>query len=300
MRVLAPAEWSRTSSQAACICATYSVIARPPERLGQRSVARAFSPRARPGCTNTSASSGPHALEQERLDLGQRVRVRPGRRRGSRSRRSRVPAARSTSSGSGRSSATGPQAANASPSSRTPVRWASISSWRLRAGERLESRSGWTGRSGHGRGHRCGAGLPAVPALSASISMAHGLLAGAVQDRDPVAAADERQAFAAQPARRAAVASRCVGGHRREPARAEYSTKSIDLLIEVEWGPVRGQRCMLLGMRRGSTNGSSSAGWPPSITRARSSSALNSAPSRIATFESHSQTRKMITPARVP
>ena len=33
--------------------------------------------------------------------------------------------------------------------------------------------------------------------------------------------------------------------------------------------------CLLLGMRRGSTNGSSSAGWPPSITRARSSSALD-------------------------
>jgi len=35
------------------------------------------------------------------------------------------------------------------------------------------------------------------------------------------------------------------------------------------------------------------AGWPPATARPRSSSALNSAPSRIATFEIHIQIRKM-------
>ena len=51
---------------------------------------------------------------------------------------------------------------------------------------------------------------------------------------------------------------------------------------------------------RGSTKGSSSAGWPPSMARPRSSSAFHSAPSSTARFEIHSQTRKTMTPASAP
>jgi hypothetical protein len=57
--------------------------------------------------------------------------------------------------------------------------------------------------------------------------------------------------------------------------------------------PYGGSRC--------STYGSLSAGrMPDSIARRRSSSALNSAPSRSMMFEIHSHIRKMITPARAP
>ena len=55
-----------------------------------------------------------------------------------------------------------------------------------------------------------------------------------------------------------------------------------------------------LRVSRGSRNGSSLAGCPALIWRPRSSSALNSAPSRIAMFEIHSQTRKTITPPKAP
>jgi hypothetical protein len=55
-----------------------------------------------------------------------------------------------------------------------------------------------------------------------------------------------------------------------------------------------------LRVSRGSRNGSLSSGWPARICRARSISALNSAPNRITTFEIQSQVRKMITPPRVP
>src|SRR4051812_44540266 len=60
--------------------------------------------------------------------------------------------------------------------------------------------------------------------------------------------------------------------------------------------------CQLSSLRvsRGSRNGSTSSGWPASICRPRSSSALNSAPSRMAMLESHSQTKKMITPPMAP
>ena len=51
---------------------------------------------------------------------------------------------------------------------------------------------------------------------------------------------------------------------------------------------------------RGSTYGSSSAGWPPSTARALESSASNSRPSRIARLESQSRTRNTMTPASVP
>jgi low affinity Fe/Cu permease len=57
----------------------------------------------------------------------------------------------------------------------------------------------------------------------------------------------------------------------------------------------------ILRMSRGSTYGSSPSGTsPPAAARPRSSSALNSAPNKIAMLEIHSQTRKMITPAMLP
>ena len=57
----------------------------------------------------------------------------------------------------------------------------------------------------------------------------------------------------------------------------------------------------ILRVSRGSTNGSLSSGlFPPSIARPRSSSALNSAPRRMAMFEIHSHTRKTITPPSAP
>ncbi len=55
-----------------------------------------------------------------------------------------------------------------------------------------------------------------------------------------------------------------------------------------------------LGARRGSTNGSSSGGWPASMWRPRSSSALSSAPNNRATLDSHSHTRKITIPANAP
>src|SRR5205085_11407400 len=56
----------------------------------------------------------------------------------------------------------------------------------------------------------------------------------------------------------------------------------------------------ILRVSRGSMNGSSSGPWPASMCRPRSSSALNSAPSRIAILEIHSHTRKAIPPPSVP
>jgi len=57
----------------------------------------------------------------------------------------------------------------------------------------------------------------------------------------------------------------------------------------------------ILRVSRGSANGSLSFGrMPPSIARWRSSSALNSAPSRIMLFEIQSQTRNTITPPSAP
>src|SRR5436305_8719143 len=51
---------------------------------------------------------------------------------------------------------------------------------------------------------------------------------------------------------------------------------------------------------RGVTRISSSAGWPASSWRPRSSSALSSAPNSTARFEIHSHTRNAITPPSVP
>ena len=51
---------------------------------------------------------------------------------------------------------------------------------------------------------------------------------------------------------------------------------------------------------RSSEKGSFSIGCPPATARPRSSSALNSAPNRMATLEIHIQIRKTMTPARLP
>jgi hypothetical protein len=54
------------------------------------------------------------------------------------------------------------------------------------------------------------------------------------------------------------------------------------------------------GSSRGVRNGSFSGGCPAAICRVRSSSASNSAPSRMAMFESQSQMKKMMTAPRLP
>jgi hypothetical protein len=54
------------------------------------------------------------------------------------------------------------------------------------------------------------------------------------------------------------------------------------------------------GSSRGGRKGSFSRGCPAAICRVRSSSASNSAPSRMATFESQSQMKKMMTAPRLP
>jgi hypothetical protein len=55
-----------------------------------------------------------------------------------------------------------------------------------------------------------------------------------------------------------------------------------------------------LRVSRSSVNGSWSGGRPLAMARPRSSSALNSAPMSTAMLETHIQTRKMITAARLP
>ena len=102
-------------------------------------------------------------------------------------------------------------------------------------------------------------------------------------------------------------------GHGRPEGRAERGIgRERRLILRIG---VAGERpVLLLGARhpqegfvsilrvsRGSANGSWSSGrMPASIARPRSSSALNSAPSRIMMFEIHSQTRNTIGPARAP
>jgi hypothetical protein len=82
--------------------------------------------------------------------------------------------------------------------------------------------------------------------------------------------------------------------------------QATDLALQSAWEPgvlaagYRLSRSRSLLVSRSSIYGSSSGGWPAAIARPRSSSAFSSAPSRIAVLDSHSQTRKMITLARLP
>jgi hypothetical protein len=62
--------------------------------------------------------------------------------------------------------------------------------------------------------------------------------------------------------------------------------------------PPRPRRSFLVS--RIATKGSASGGAPALMARPRSSSALNSAPSRMAILVIHSQIRKMIMPAMLP
>ena len=64
--------------------------------------------------------------------------------------------------------------------------------------------------------------------------------------------------------------------------------------------PQRGSSSSNFRVSRGSTYGSSSAGRPAAMARPRSSSALSSAPRRIARLLIHNHTRKMMIPARLP
>jgi hypothetical protein len=125
-------------------------------------------------------------------------------------------------------------------------------------------------------------------------------------DRSPAApllAAGEPAAKALEPLPRARVTSDSLCPP-DEPFALGTACEPADL-VEERGRPVSGHQYLpggfsILRVSRGSTNGSLSSGWPASMARPRSSSALNSAPSRIMMFEIQSQTRKMIGPASAP
>jgi hypothetical protein len=103
------------------------------------------------------------------------------------------------------------------------------------------------------------------------------------------------------------VAWRTVGSPIHSRARAQEArshTRSPCWRIHVQHGDLGrhppAEPFFIFLVSRGSRNGSLSGGCPASTCRARSSSALNSAPSRTAMFEIHSHTRKMMTPPRAP
>jgi hypothetical protein len=103
-----------------------------------------------------------------------------------------------------------------------------------------------------------------------------------------------------RPSRADRIASSCPGRSRSQPkvSRASFSTRPSGTSKPFD---AQDFSFSILRVSRGSANGSWSSGrMPASIARPRSSSALNSAPSRIIMFEIHSQTRKMIGPASAP